>query len=56
MLVKEIRETKKIPNDRVMALIATTYPAVVSKGGVVDLTKLEVLQIQNLAILLGMEL
>ena len=55
MLVKEIRETKKIPNDRVMALIATTYPAVVSRAGVVDTTKLTVLEIQNLAILLGQE-
>lgn len=53
--VKEKREEKKIPKDRVMALIATTYPHTVSKGGVVDLSKLQVLEIQNLAILLGQE-
>ena len=53
--VKEIREAKKIPKDRVMALIASTYPHVVSQGGVADISKLRVLEIQNLALLLGQE-
>jgi len=53
--VKEIREAKKMPKDQVMAIIAKTYPHVVSKGGVVDITELKLLEIQNLAMVLGQE-
>ena len=53
--VKEAREAKQMSRDQVMALIGKTWPSLKTKGGEVDLTKMDLLMVQNLALLLGQE-
>lgn len=53
--VREAREARGLSKDQMKAIIVRTYPSVATKGGEVDLSKLELLMVQNLALVLGQE-